>query len=315
MTPRSLLLILIVALSWGGGVRANDTSATLGAGGLTFERNASVRMVSERLRIARSRVEVEYVFRNKGRTDQGVVVAFPLPDINTGLLFNAPVEIPEGFPNFIGFRVWVDGSEVAPALETRSFDYAGTEITEVLRALEVDPFGEHVPLDAEDDLVETGVFDKQHRYGFWTTRASYHWRQVFPAGRDVHVRHVYRPVVGNHGAGGMVRADSEYLDEFCADASLRRAVAALKTDDYGVGTRRLEYVLTTGANWAGPIGEFSLVIDKEDADLITTCPIPGLTLRKHGTEFRATARNYTPTKDIDLLFIRGGCGRAGCAGW
>ena len=62
-------------------------------------------------------------------------------------------------------------------------------------------------------------------------------------------------------------------------------------------------MITSGGNWAGPIGDFRLVIDKEDAKtLVSFC---GDGVRKISpTQFEQDIKNYTPTRDIDVLFLR-----------
>ena len=54
----------------------------------------------------------------------------------------------------------------------------------------------------------------------------------------------------------------------------------------------LSYVITSGANWAGPIGTFRLVIDKGDTTLVSFC---GDGVRKIGpTTFEMIAKDYMP---------------------
>ena len=61
-------------------------------------------------------------------------------------------------------------------------------------------------------------------------------------------------------------------------------------------------VITSGANWAGPIGTFRLVVDKGDSTLVSFC---GDGVRKIGpTSFEMIAKDYTPKRDIDVLFIK-----------
>ena len=67
----------------------------------------------------------------------------------------------------------------------------------------------------------------------------------------------------------------------------------------------VQYVPTTGANWAGPIEQFTLVIDKDGVDPISTCPIAGLTLRRSGNSFVANAKNFVPKTDLNILFVQG----------
>ena len=106
----------------------------------------------------------------------------------------------------------------------------------------------------------------------WTIRDTWHWQQVFPAGRDLIVDHRYRPGAGS--SAGTPLAYPEYRRSadgraeaafYCADAEflagLDRLVAAggegTELPDYRIG-----YILTTGANWRSPIVNFRLVVDK-----------------------------------------------------
>jgi hypothetical protein len=41
------------------------------------------------------------------------------------------------------------------------------------------------------------------------------------------------------------------------------------------------------------------------ADLISTCPIRGLHLQRAPYGFNAVANDYTPTSDLDILFVSG----------
>jgi hypothetical protein len=70
--------------------------------------------------------------------------------------------------------------------------------------------------------------------------------------------------------------------------------------------RELECVLSTGANWAGPISHFHLELNKSDSDLVSLCPIPGLHLVCQGQSFVADAERYTPTADIKVMFVYAG---------
>lgn len=65
----------------------------------------------------------------------------------------------------------------------------------------------------------------------------------------------------------------------------------------------VRYILTTANNWSGPIGEFRLVIDKEDPKALVSLCINGI--RKIGpTRFEFTARNFVPKRELDILFLR-----------
>src|SRR6218665_2276724 len=63
---------------------ANDTTAELTTGGLTYVQTSDVEMQEENLYISREEVLVDYVFRNAGEKDVESVIAFPMPDITGG---------------------------------------------------------------------------------------------------------------------------------------------------------------------------------------------------------------------------------------
>jgi hypothetical protein len=67
----------------------------------------------------------------------------------------------------------------------------------------------------------------------------------------------------------------------------------------------VEYILTTGANWKGPIGDFHLTIDKERPDAVLSLCMSGL--KKTGaTTFEVRRTNFTPKEDIRFVVFEGG---------
>lgn len=87
---------------------------------------------------------------------------------------------------------------------------------------------------------------------------------------------------------------------------------ALAREASGPDTRRpmslawLEYVLHTGANWAGPIGHFRLEIAADSKGVVSACPIPGLILQRRAGTLIAERANFTPSSDIAVLFLSPG---------
>jgi hypothetical protein len=61
-------------------------------------------------------------------------------------------------------------------------------------------------------------------------------------------------------------------------------------------------VLTTGANWAGPIGDFRLMVDKGESDSLVSFCADGV--KKTGpTTFEVRHANFTPTRDLEILIL------------
>jgi Domain of unknown function (DUF4424) len=102
--------------------------------------------------------------------------------------------------------------------------------------------------------------------------------------------------------------ESHYRETYCTDGPFRSAAQSIYRKANGPNSKvgafeeYLSYVITSGANWAGPIGAFRLVVDKGDSTLVSFC---GDGVKKIGpTTFEMTAKDYTPRRDIDVLFIK-----------
>jgi hypothetical protein len=327
--------LAVLALS-GAPSRADDSTATLKAGGLALEKTDKIALVSEELYLSPTAVKVSYRFRNLTDADYETIVAFPMPDV-TGSV-DMTVAMPEpAKDNFLGFATRVDGKPVESQLEQRAFLTApgkpGVEITERLKSLGVPlvPTREAAGAAllalsesqrkalADAEIVYAEEFDEgkgpQVEWDpIWTLRSKFWRRQVFPAGRDVLVEQTYTPGTGSQSTLSFGAPDlsaeqvSHYRETYCTDGPFRSAVQSVyrkgnaPNSKLGAFEEYLSYVITSGANWAGPIGTFRLVVDKGDSTLVSFC---GDGVRKTGpTTFEMTAKDYMPRRDIDVLFIK-----------
>ncbi|GAB4363312.1 MAG: DUF4424 domain-containing protein [Oricola sp.] len=314
-------------LGLAGSAAANDTAAELGAGGLIYARSDEVSIESETLYISIDKVTVDYVFRNNAGRDVETIVAFPMPDIETGP--DANISIPRFDDNFLGFSVEADGQAIRPDLQQRAWAN-GIDVTDILvkAGLPVSPLAYYddgpdlasLPQDTLAELVEHGMVTAQYDPGegkfvapvdpAWSLKSAYWWRMTFPAGADVSVHHEYTPSVG--GTVGVFFPDiaeiaADYEDRYCTDAGFVRAVrkrqeAAQARGEAGYTERWLSYVLTTGANWAGFIRHFRLIVDKgSEKNLVSFC---GEGVEKTGpTTFEMEKTEFWPERDLDILFI------------
>ena len=73
-----------LAVLHGTGALANDSTASLDAGGLNLTFNPDIRMESEDLYLSRDEVRVVYRFRNES-DHVATLVAFPLPAMIIGV--------------------------------------------------------------------------------------------------------------------------------------------------------------------------------------------------------------------------------------
>jgi hypothetical protein len=340
MTPQGrarlrFALLAVFALS-GAPSRADDSTAALKAGGLVLEKTDKIALVSEDLYLSPTAVKVAYRLRNLTNADVETIVAFPMPDV-TGSV-DMTIAMPEpAKDNFLDFTTRVDGKQVDSQVEQRAFltaeGKAEVEITQRLKGLGVPlvPTMEAAgaalaALSAQQRkaLADAGIvypLDVDVGKGahvdwvpLWTLRSKFWRKQVFPAGRDLLVEQTYTPGTGSQstlsfGAPDLRAAEvSRYRETYCTDGPFRSAVGSLyrkanaPDSKLGAFEEYLSYVITSGANWAGPIGTFRLVVDKGDSTLVSFC---GDGVRKIGpTTFEMTAKDYTPKRDIDVLFIK-----------
>lgn len=305
---------------------ANDTTARVGAGGLVFTKSNDIRMVSEKLSISTSRVTVDYVFRNESSTAIDTTVAFPMPPygLNCG---EAAIEA--NVRPLDSFRIIVNDQPVRPA-KVRRAEVRGKDVTAALR---------QAGLSDEQIFVSFGHDCGTSRYGTelsprqqralekfgamvggdprWKVAETAHWQQTFPPLRDVRVRHEYKPFTGYAGSSDLsvvpdsipVSTSEDYrVDRACVGESglraiRRRAMQGLSHNaSAGVALHDVEYILGTGRNWKGPIGEFTLDIIKGTPDQIVSLCFPGKPTRVDDLTLRFQQREFTPPDRLHVNF-------------
>jgi hypothetical protein len=307
---------ILAALALAAPAAANDSTAEHAAGGLVLTRTADIDMVSEDLFVSAAEVRVRYVFRNRSSKPVRTVVAFPMPDRD----LNEEREMDVAYPS--GFETRVDGRAVAMRVERKAM-LGVLDRTALLSALglavdaDSEALGRLKPADKEK-LVRLGLaaLDQSSGEGsptflepIWSVRESWFWEQLFPAGRDLVVEHRYVP-----GTGGSVDAALAYpefrrspegrsmIRDYCVDSAFLAGLDRLR----GLGPapeQRIGYILTTGANWRSPIGDFRLVIDKgAPSNLVSFC---GESVRKISpTRFEIRHRNWRPDRDLKVLIVQ-----------
>lgn len=320
----ALALAMVAALP----AAANDSSATLSIGGLQFDKTDKIAMLSEDLYISAKEVRVKYVYRNLTNAPVTLRVGFPLPEIE--MYSESPIDLPNpDDANFVNFKTLVDGQSVALTPDVRAF-VNGKDVTAQITAagapllvMTQAAMGRitALPKDKLAALVKAGLLEEE-RYDagkgwevmyrpLWTLRAAFHREQTFPAGRDVVVEHSYNPVAGG-SVGSILTLDGSSKDSpdrravvkrYCVDAAFEKAAAARAARKGSFLSETLiSYVLKTGANWAKPIGDFRVVIDKGAPDKLVSFCATGVK-KISPTQFEWRAKNFTPQQDIDVLIL------------
>lgn len=299
---------------------SNDSSATLGAGGIELTATDDIALLREDLRISAEAITVRYEFRNVADHDVATTVAFPLPEIDLAELSEVPVDPQTDDPhNFVDFTVSVDGQAIAPQLDVRAL-LKDNDITDLLLAKKLKllffdkdfyPALLGLPAAERQDLTARGVavYDEYDNvYPQWRVRSAFHWQQTFPAGKTVVIEHRYKPVVGQFFVS-RYSLEGDELAAWCVDDGTRRAIEkrikqrSTTADQEGLLiARAVDYILTTANNWRGPIGQFTLTIDKTDPKrLLTTC-LDGLK-KTAPTTFVYERTDFVPDTDLKLLFL------------
>lgn len=320
----SFYVLVAVALGASSTAFANDSSASLGTGGLSLAYNSHIEMHEEELYLSVREIRVRYRFFNKSREDIETLVAFPLPKIENGEGGNYGVTSADPV-NFIGFEVMVDGHPVTPMVEARAVSM-GVDVTKLLQKYDL-PLttitADHearvrlnarmrdLPAEARRELERYGVMDWQSIWDKdnkpdanprWTTHITFYWLQTFPAGRTIEVTHRYRPVPRRFIASTEEIRTSKLRETYCADAAFIRGVAAQEKAAGNLMGTELHYIISTAQNWSGPIKKFSLTIDKGSADKLASTCFKGL--KKTGsTTFSVVKEDFWPQDDLGVLLI------------
>lgn len=326
MLKRLILIAAILMQGFGVSVQANDSVAEIGAGGVMIGRNDLIRLEREDLAISADLVTVDYVFVNESDTDIETIVAFPMPAIQAE--YDSAISVPEQQnDNFLGFSVELDGRAIVPKLDQRAVA-AGVDVTGDLaeRGIPLLPVADEtrsalgrLPADVLVDWTARGIVQSQtydagkgpvtEVIARWELRSAYWWTARFPARKAVSVSHRYRPAVGASAGLNFIWDDQrsdfydEYARKYCMDEAFERAVRR-KLAAGGAWEQRIDYILTSGGNWAnGVIGTFHLTVDKGATNtLVSFC---GTGVEKTGpTRFEMTTTDFYPEKDIHILLVQ-----------
>lgn len=322
------------ALALPGPALANDSVASINLGGLELSPSATISMDSEDLYLSEKRIAVRYEYTNTGSQAEHLLISFPLP-FPTG--DDAEAMVMEG--NYqdwdqLEFQTLIDGKPAplerhdVPMVKGKSVEarlkelgwpvlhWTDTGLYDRLNALSDD---EAAKLVAEGLLIDDAYYGggaARNLRPAWLVQTHVTRHQTFPPGETVIVEHSYKPFVGGSATSTLnreYRADTlkgpDGLETlYCVDkpflAGYDRRMAAGKGDPDAIipVQKWFGYILKTGANWAGPIKKFRLVVDKgEPGSLVSFC-MDGVK-KISPTQFEVVRTNFEPDKDLEILLI------------
>lgn len=312
---------------------ANDSTAELKTGGLVLLKSSKIEMKSEDLFISSKEIKINYVFLNNSSTDIATLIAFPMPRISMSN-GGEDIEIPnENSENFLDFSTSVNGRPISARVELRAYQ-DDHEITAVLRAAGV-PLTpnrqktqhalDRLPESKKRELIRDNFVDVEKSNPGkgsqlisgprWSLATTYYFNVVFPSGKETRIEHKYRPSVGSSNVTSLGDPNliseswiSEKVGKYCIDDTTLNVIKSAKKPphmDYGspFTEERISYILNTGANWAGPIAKFHLVIDKGSPDnLISLCGYGDA--ESAPTLVESSKSNFTPNNDINIIIFK-----------
>ena len=140
----------------------------------------------------------------------------------------------------------------------------------------------------------------------WTLRANYYWLQTFPANATLEVAHRYTPSVGAAFFYKDLLNEKDYMAKYCVDDGTRKAIARKLAGQPAnlpyLMDREINYILSSGANWFGPIKDFRLVVDKGKADSIVSFCMDGVK-KISATRFEVHKSGFEPRQDINIMIV------------
>lgn len=298
--------------------QANDSTGYVGTGGVDYIKNKNISMHSEDLYISKDKIRVDYEFKNLTNKDITETILFPMPAIPSF----TDSDYADTSATYNNFQVWVNDQSITPVEHVRTFTYPiiinngdttyadnAVDTTELFKSCglnEADMMGpwtsqvdtEYVNqklLDCNNKALNRFIENREDPYILWDSQVIYSWQQTFKANTITKVRHAYKPLVG-----GSVHLGEHEFATFCVDGATEQALSKTGARPY----HALSYILTTGANWAKPIANFKLTVERDPDELVSFCwKGKGKVKKLNSTTFEIKETNFVPTHDFDVAFI------------
>ena len=297
---------------------ANDSTGYVGTGGIEYLKNKNIAMQSEDLFISKKIIKVDYQFKNLSKQDVTETILFPLPQLDN----YRDGDFAHTEELLKSFKVQVDGKTVVPQMHVRAFmkPFKNGEVDENAKEIDVTEefnrcgFSEKDLLTPWMDASESKFFSTKisnckmpkiqklvqgytkDQEIYWIGQVIYNWKQTFKANSITQVQHQYKPLVG----GSVALYMPENGKQYCMDQSFKAGLkkAQIQHAPYSA----LGYILTTGANWAKPIQNFKLTIERNQGELVSFC-WNGKVKKISPTQFQMVEKDFVPKQDLDIIFV------------
>lgn len=304
--------IFIVLMLLPAFVFANDSTGYVATGGVQYLKNKDIQMYSEDLFISKKIIQVDYQFKNLSAKDLTETVLFPLPIVEN--FFESDFADTEKLLK--SFKVQVNGKSIQPEMHVRTFIYkdektAPIDMTDSFKQCGLSEKDMLNPWSRQDDEYETfeaklrncknatlqKVLPKDpNEVISWSSQVIYSWKQTFKANAFTRVQHQYTPLVG----GSVALYPEEDTKAYCMDRNFKAGLKKAKSQQ--APYQALGYILKTGANWAKPIQDFKLTIERDAGEIVSFC-WAGKVKKISPTRFQMSEKNFVPQQDLDIIFV------------
>ncbi len=310
----------------------NDSTARLEAGGIRLTKTEDIRILEEVLEISVSQIRVRYRFLNESGQDINTKVAFPLPLYNGFLASATSIAEPETILKT--FKISVNDGPITTkyvrkAVRLGSYNAVTPDhdITYELRKFGFSDKEIFFEIAHENwDVFEKRTDKFIDKFGHtWAIDQTLFWDMTFPAGKEIVVEHEYAPAIGHGWTAPYQRDYKEYFkenmdklwnsfagktdDEDCPDETLKRAIENRVRREVSKGATgvsvtydSVEYILGTGRNWKGPIGEFKLRLVKYKPEQFVSLCFPGAPTKISPTVYEFVQKDYVPQDKLIVYF-------------
>lgn len=308
MMKKLLGALLLISAS----IMANDSTGYVATGGVQYLKNKDIQMFSEDLFISKKNIKVDYQFKNLSNKDVTETVLFPLPIVEN--FFESDFADTEKLLK--SFKVQVNGKTIQPEMHVRTFIYkdekkALIDITDSFKQCGFTEKDMLNPWSRQDDEYETfeaklrncknatlqkALPKDSNEVISWSSQVIYSWKQTFKANAFTRVQHQYAPLVG----GSVALYPEEDTKAYCMDRNFKAGLKKAKSQQ--APYQALGYILKTGANWAKPIQDFKLTIERDAGELVSFC-WAGKVKKISPTRFQMSEKNFVPQQDLDIIFV------------
>ena len=292
---------------------ANDSAGYISTGGVEYIKNKNIQMYSENLFISKKKIKIDYQFKNLSQQNVTETILFPLPKI---LNFTEGDALDtQGVLKT--FKIVVDGQNIQPKMHVRTFlyDKKSNKDIDITSEFKQCGFSEKEMLNPwKRSSIDYEVFEdklracknaklaqvlKQYNQNVipWSSQIIYSWQQTFKANAVTHIQHQYEPLIG----GGVYMDLIEDKTIYCMDKSFLAGLK--KSNKENSPYHSLGYILTTGANWAKPITDFKITIERDVGELVSFC-WDGAVKKISPTQFQMIEKNFTPKQDLNIIFVQ-----------